>query len=39
MTTSSFVTILLADRPDLAAKWPELHWREWGDEPGREQLS
>lgn len=31
--------VLLADRPDLAAKWAELHWREWGDEPGREQLS
>jgi GNAT superfamily N-acetyltransferase len=39
MTTSSFVTVLLADRPDLAAQWAELHWREWGDEPGREQLS
>jgi GNAT superfamily N-acetyltransferase len=39
MTTSSFTTILLADRPDLATKWAELHWREWGDEPGREQLS
>jgi GNAT superfamily N-acetyltransferase len=39
MTTASFVTILLADRPDLAAKLAELHWREWGNEPGREQLS
>lgn len=39
MTTSNFTIILLADRPDLAAKWAELHWREWGGEPGREQLS
>jgi len=31
--------ILLADRPDLAAAWAELHWREWGTEPGREELS
>lgn len=31
--------ILLADRPDLAAKWAELQWRAWGDEPGREELS
>lgn len=30
---------LLADRPDLAPRWAELHWREWGDEPGREELS
>ena len=29
----------LADRPDLAPKWAEIHWREWGDEPGREELS
>lgn len=27
---------LLADRPDLAAGWAELHWREWG---GRAFLS
>lgn len=39
MTASSFTTLLLADRPDLAGKLAELHWREWGDEPGREQLS
>lgn len=30
---------LLADQPDLAAGWAELHWREWGDEPGRDQLA
>lgn len=30
---------LLADRPDLAVGWAELHWREWGKEPGREALS
>lgn len=30
---------LLADRPDLAAQWAELHWREWGAAPGREELS
>lgn len=39
MTVSISTITLLADRPDLAAKWAELHWREWGDEPGREQLS
>jgi GNAT superfamily N-acetyltransferase len=39
MTTSTFTTIQLADRPELAAKWATLHWREWGGEPGREQLS
>jgi GNAT superfamily N-acetyltransferase len=39
MTASSFTILLLADRPELASKWAELHWREWGDEPGREQLS
>src|SRR5215831_13323788 len=39
MILSSFTTILLADRPDLVGRWAELHWREWGDEPGREQLS
>lgn len=41
--TASIVTItLLADRPDLAAPWAELHWREWGiggTKPEREQLS
>jgi GNAT superfamily N-acetyltransferase len=37
---SSVATItLLADRPDLAARWAELHWREWGAAPGREALS
>lgn len=37
---SSIATItLLADRPELAAAWAELHWRAWGDEPGREDLS
>jgi GNAT superfamily N-acetyltransferase len=36
---SNFTIHLLADRPDLAGKWAELHWREWGDEPGREELS
>jgi GNAT superfamily N-acetyltransferase len=39
MTASIATITLLADRPDLAAKWAELHWREWGDEPGREKLS
>ena len=40
MTSSSIAAItLLADRPDLAVRWAELHWREWGDEPGREELS
>jgi GNAT superfamily N-acetyltransferase len=39
MTASIPTIILLADRPDLAAKWAELHWREWGDEPGREQMA
>jgi len=39
MTTPAITVVLLADRPDLAAKWAELHWREWGDEPGREELS
>jgi GNAT superfamily N-acetyltransferase len=37
--TSDFTVTLLADHPDLAGHWAELHWREWGDEPGREQLS
>jgi GNAT superfamily N-acetyltransferase len=39
MTTSSFTLLPLAERPDLAGKWAELHWHEWGDEPGREQVS
>jgi GNAT superfamily N-acetyltransferase len=39
MTASNFKIVLLADRPDLAGKWAELHWREWGNEPGREELS
>jgi GNAT superfamily N-acetyltransferase len=39
MTSPLAAIILLADRPDLAAGWAELHWREWGDEPGREELS
>jgi len=40
MTSSSIAAItLLADRPDLAVRWAELHWWEWGDEPGREELS
>ncbi len=39
MTTPTVEVVLLADRPDLAAKWAELHWREWGDEPGREEFS
>ncbi len=34
-----YEVMLLADRPDLAPKWSELHWREWGDEPGREELA
>jgi GNAT superfamily N-acetyltransferase len=39
MTSCISAISLLADRPDLAAKWAELHWREWGNEPGREELS
>jgi N-acetylglutamate synthase-like GNAT family acetyltransferase len=39
MTASAFAITLLADRPELAVGWAELHWREWGDEPGREELS
>lgn len=42
MTASISAITLLADRPDLAAGWAELHWREWGiggNEPGREELS
>ncbi|WIG60430.1 MAG: hypothetical protein OJF49_003178 [Ktedonobacterales bacterium] len=38
MSSISSIT-LLADMPGLAAAWAELHWREWGDEPGREALS
>jgi len=30
---------MLADRPELAAGWAELHWREWGKASGREALS
>jgi GNAT superfamily N-acetyltransferase len=29
---------LLADRPRLTGAVGELRWREWGDEPGREEL-
>jgi GNAT superfamily N-acetyltransferase len=36
-TVASFA--LLADRPDLAPHWAALHWREWGKEAGREELS
>lgn len=39
MTASNIAITLLADRPDLASGWAELHWREWGGEPGREELS
>jgi hypothetical protein len=42
MTGSSATIIQLADHPDLAAQWAELHWREWGiggSDPEREQLS
>jgi len=39
MMASIPTIVLLADHPDLATKWAELHWREWGDEPGRERLS
>lgn len=39
MSSSISTITLLTDRPDLAARWAELHWREWGDEPGREELS
>jgi|GEM_PF-6856310 len=39
MTSPLSTIVLLADRPNLARKWAVLHWREWGDEPGREQLS
>jgi len=34
-----FTVDLLADRPDLVEGVATLQWREWGDEPGREQLS
>jgi GNAT superfamily N-acetyltransferase len=30
---------VLADRPHLVAAVGEMRWREWGDEPGREELS
>ncbi|MEO7000343.1 MAG: GNAT family N-acetyltransferase [Ktedonobacterales bacterium] len=42
MTAPIATITLLADRPDLAAGWAELHWREWGiggNQPGREELS
>lgn len=42
MTSSLAGITLLADRPDLATEWAELHWREWGSgsiEPGRKELS
>ncbi len=39
MNHSTVGITMLADRPDLAAGWAELHWREWGNEPGREELS
>ncbi|MDG4829949.1 GNAT family N-acetyltransferase [Solwaraspora sp. WMMD1047] len=29
---------LLADRPDLLISLARIRWREWGDEPGREDL-
>lgn len=38
MSSPAFTITLLADRPDLAAGWAEMHWREWGDEPGSEEL-
>lgn len=28
---------LLADRPDLIAALATIRWKEWGDEPGREE--
>jgi GNAT superfamily N-acetyltransferase len=30
---------LLADRPQLVGAVGEMRWREWGEEPGREELS
>lgn len=30
---------LLADRPQLVGAVGEMRWREWGDEPGREELT
>jgi GNAT superfamily N-acetyltransferase len=30
---------LLADRPQLVGAVGEMRWREWGDEPGRKELS
>jgi GNAT superfamily N-acetyltransferase len=39
MTSSTIAIMMLADRPELAAGWAELHWREWGEEPGREALT
>lgn len=29
---------LLADRPDLVVALATIRWKEWGDEPGREEL-
>ena len=42
MSVSIAKITLLADRPDLAAQWAKLHWREWGiggTNPERKQLS
>jgi GNAT superfamily N-acetyltransferase len=39
MNHSTIAITMLADRPELAVGWAELHWREWGGEPGREELS
>src|SRR5215467_7638334 len=39
MMTTPPTICMLADRPDLAVGWAELHWREWGGEPGREELA
>jgi hypothetical protein len=30
---------MLADRPHLVGAVAEMRWREWGNEPGREELS
>jgi hypothetical protein len=39
MTAFISTITLLADQPDLAARWAQLHWIEWGNEPGREELT
>jgi GNAT superfamily N-acetyltransferase len=41
MSTTFGEIVLLAERPELAERWAELHWREWGQgsEPGREELA